>query len=285
MTAERRKRLALLAGAGVALLAYVFILRRRGGATSAAQNFDNLPASEGTDAGAVSGSGAAVTELAGQLADFVKVTEERQRQLEEQDLAFQRGIDDLVSDLDRTLSALDSGGGGWFTPQVIDNGTSTIVIGPDGQVTVVPKNGGLTTQGPAGQTPAGPNAKLSNALLWGGAVYGPGTGDQFVAEQLRPKGVNPAAWARKHPKAARDLGLSYFKAPAKPKKTTSAPKKKTKLTPRSLSFTPSGRSYVTGAPGSPTIGGGTVGGYNPPVTRLGGGSGTSSKKPLLLPEE
>lgn len=41
-------------------------------------------------------------------------------------------------------------------------------------------------------------------------------------------------------------------------------------------------TWASGGPGTPTIGGGVVGGFNPSVTSLGGGSGTSSKKPLLL---
>jgi hypothetical protein len=67
------------------------------------------------------------------------------------------------------------------------------------------------TLGAPGKRPA-----QKNALLWNGHVYGRGTGSEFVAQQLKPKGVNPQSWAKKHPAAATYLGIPKS-SPAKKK--------------------------------------------------------------------
>lgn len=66
------------------------------------------------------------------------------------------------------------------------------------------------TLGAPGSKPA-----QRNAVLWGGSVYGRGTGATFVEEQLRPKGVSPSAWAKKHPTAAAYLGIPKTSPAAK----------------------------------------------------------------------
>lgn len=79
-----------------------------------------------------------------------------------------------------------------------------------------------------GGSPA--RSRTAMAITWGGSVYGAGTGDLFIREQLRPKGVNPATWARNHPTAAKTLGIKASPAVAKPK-VTPKPIVKPKPTP------------------------------------------------------
>lgn len=64
------------------------------------------------------------------------------------------------------------------------------------------------TLGAPGTRPAS-----KNAVRWGGSTYERGKGSQFIAEQLKPKGINPQRWAKKHQAAAAYLGIP-LKSPA-----------------------------------------------------------------------
>lgn len=76
------------------------------------------------------------------------------------------------------------------------------------------------TLGAPGARPA-----QKQSIMWGGTIYGAKTGDVFIQEQLRPKGVNPQSWAKKHPAAAAYLGIPKS-APKPPKHVARpAPKK------------------------------------------------------------
>lgn len=79
-------------------------------------------------------------------------------------------------------------------------------------------------------------SRTAMAITWGGSVYGAGTGDLFIREQLRPKGVNPATWARNHPTAAKTLGIKASPAVAKPKVTPKPPVRKPTAKPAPVRY-------------------------------------------------
>lgn len=85
------------------------------------------------------------------------------------------------------------------------------------------------TLGAPGKKPA-----QKNAIRWGGSVYGRGTGSVFIREQLRPAGVSPSTWAKRHPEAAAYLGIPKTSPAAKkaaPARSAPKPKAAPKRAP------------------------------------------------------
>lgn len=173
MTVTRRQRIAILAGLAVAVVAYVLIRRRNDTAGYAGipagpvegQAYDGY----GTDsAGTIDTGGGGVgaadyDALVGELSTFVRITEQRQTDLER-----------LV---ETSILGGTGGGGGWLEPKVIPTADGTVVIGPDGQVTVLPRVPTVAAA-PSGQKPVSPNAvaqrakrKPGSRVTVGGQVY------------------------------------------------------------------------------------------------------------------
>lgn len=179
----------VMVGGSVAL----FFMMRRGGTPS---TFETVTGNEGPPDGAGAGAPPGNAPPGSQLDPEV--------------LAQLQGISAEVSNISR---AFGTATGAWEdaagqTVSQLDQIRQSI---EDAQYKQYNDNG--LGMDPAGMTIAstlgapGKKPGRKNDIMWGGTIYGRGMGEMFIREQLRPKGVNPQTFAKRHPAFASYLGI------------------------------------------------------------------------------
>lgn len=196
---QNRRRVGLLVGLGAALVLYLVIRGRSGGTDEALE----LAAAAGPPPGMAfetsAGGASGVVDVAGELASFVSMTEDRLARQDELVQALGVMVEDYrgsVVDLEDFLKSQGNvlEGDRWYPPEVDPDWFPPTDDGPSGQE----------------PTPAPGNTKAAPGFFWN-------VGDKrtrvtrsnvqaFLAE-LRRDGVDPRVWAQRHPTAAKQVGL------------------------------------------------------------------------------